>query len=306
MTLLTVAVQGVKQEDRGWIADYLAKLMAVPYELYWDAAKTDNIDAILFHTDCDACTYHRDDLRYGIRINAEYGIIMRTHYMVHKDRQEEDRPIDDMGRVMSQGLLDANKRLKPFRLQLMDAVIRCLDKSDVAFWVTDGTALGAFREKGMIGHDCDIDLSVREEDVHKISERWLPEYVEVRYVPGKEVIQDAGHRCDEQRDKYKKLVFVHKDAPEFEYKDDLQESGAELDLYTFRPTTGDDCWTKNDYRYPQSWRNAVMFPLAECTFEGRTLPCPRDLESYLTGLYGYIGRDAVWDEATGRYVPRVT
>lgn len=295
---LTIAVQGVKQVDRLWMEAYLRKRMAVPYELHWDTDKTGEVDVIVYHTqDCDACTYRRADLRYGVRLNAEYGMIMRTCDLVHAEK-----PIDDMGRVMSQGLLDANTQLKPFRLQLMDAVIHCLEKSQVSFWVSDGTALGAYREQGMIGHDCDVDLSVREEDVYKISERWLPDYVTVRYVPGQVAIKDAAHRCNEQRDKYKKLVFVHKDAPEFEYKDALQESGAELDLYTFRPTASGSAWTKNDHRYAQSWSNEVMFPLGDCQFEQRTLPCPRDLETYLKGLYGYIGRNAVWDESSGRYV----
>lgn len=204
------------------------------------------------------------------------------------------RPIDDMGRHMSPGLIEANKQIKPFRLQLLDAVTQCLSKSGVSYWVSDGTALGAFREKGMIAHDCDIDLTVRAQDLHRVSERWLPEYVSVRYVPDKKTVKSKSGL---------KIVFTHKDAPDFDYKDDLQDSGAELDLYTFHQRD-DGAWIKNDERYNQVWRNEVLFPLAECEFEGRTLPCPNDLESYLLELYGYIGRDAVWNETTKRYVPR--
>ena len=213
------------------------------------------------------------------------------------------KPIDDMGRVWSKQLVDENSKLKPYRLQLMDAVVKCLTLSKVDFWMSDGTMLGAWRDGKMIQHDCDIDFSMKECDLNRVNVTYLPPWVGVKYIPNLKVAMSPVHKFNHDVDKYKKIVFIHLNAPEFSFKDELQESSAELDLYTIsKVTENSNMWTKNDYRYPQSWSQDTLFPLCVFEFEGRRLTGPRYPEVYLTRLYGYIGENAVWDEHTKRYI----
>lgn len=212
----------------------------------------------------------------------------------------DPRPIDDMGRFLSDKLLKENETLKPYRLELLDAVVKCLQKSRVEFWMSDGTLLGSWRENRMIPHDCDIDLAIKEDDMSRLDLSDIPYWMSVVHKPNQRATMDKNHSFSESRDVCKTIVFRHNMAPEFSFKDDLQVSGAELDLYSFR-LLRNGLWTKNDKRFDQSWDDSVLFPLRTYKFEWRNLPGPQKPREYLEILYGYIGHDAVWDEKKKRY-----
>lgn len=204
-------------------------------------------------------------------------------------------PIDDMGRVLSPELLKENDELRPYRLTLMDAVIIALKRQKIPFWVSDGTCLGTYRQKGMIKHDCDIDLMVTLEDLKRfqVDDSQFPSWVQWR-----------DHRDDAD---YCKMVFSNANAPrECKFQDALQQSSAELDLYCMVPATPGDSFhfRKQDLRYPQTWKGSDIYPLQSGVFEGRVVPVPHCMKNYLEAIYGYIGENAVWDEKTKRYRPR--
>jgi len=55
-----------------------------------------------------------------------------------------------------------NKQLK--ELEILIAIKKCFDDNNINYWISDGTLIGAVRNKGFIPWDDDIDISMLEED----------------------------------------------------------------------------------------------------------------------------------------------
>ena len=60
-----------------------------------------------------------------------------------------------------------------------------LNSLEIIFWLTDGTLLGYFREKDVIGHDIDVDLGLM---IDAYSDTIIPAFLqqgfEVKYLLG--------------------------------------------------------------------------------------------------------------------------
>ncbi len=51
-----------------------------------------------------------------------------------------------------------------------------------------------------------------------------------------------------------------------------------------------------------SFPDAVIFPLGQIEFEESAYPCPARVKEYLEIQYGYIGKCAIWDPGTDRWI----
>lgn len=54
--------------------------------------------------------------------------------------------------------------------ELLESIKLVLDENNILFWLDFGTLLGAYREKGFISHDCDLDIGVMYEDAERVKE----------------------------------------------------------------------------------------------------------------------------------------
>ena len=66
-------------------------------------------------------------------------------------------------------VLKENALLKPARLKTLEIIVNYLDALGVNYFLSDGTLLGAFRDRGkMIDCDIDCDVSIMEKDMAKV------------------------------------------------------------------------------------------------------------------------------------------
>jgi len=227
----------------------------------------------------------------------------REHWLTaHKPKGE----IGDVKMYLPDGMINDNNMdqvLKENAL-LKDRHVECirtcadwLTSIGVRYFISDGTLLGAYREKGkMINIDIDTDLSIMEEDFTKLFENahLLPDGYLIDPITGG---KDWTLRPNESFDGIgaKKCTFCDVR----DYSNIVKETLApETDIYTFRIEDG---FLRNNYAKPnqavhlRKWKQEWIFPLKDIEFEGTIFSGPNDPLNYLKELYGYIGHKAYWD-----------
>ena len=75
--------------------------------------------------------------------------------------------------------MDSNNAIKS-----LNKVVNFFKSNGVKCWLTDGTLLGCIRNNGFIGHDPDIDLGIRIEDVSYKLIRDIREKFNIKHVLG--------------------------------------------------------------------------------------------------------------------------
>ena len=99
--------------------------------------------------------------------------------------------------VKFKNLLKFNKEAA---YKILDEVSYILEKYNIFFWLSEGTALGVFRDNDLIDHDDDVDISFRSEYYQIFKDKVIPElknlgyYIKnvgnVYYVMNKNIILD--------------------------------------------------------------------------------------------------------------------
>lgn len=207
--------------------------------------------------------------------------------------------------------------LKPYRLYVLKQVADLLTKLGVSWFITDGTLLGWYRNKSMISHDTDIDTIIMEKDMLCIwkNRHLLPNDLEMKCNdPGSDDLSFqwcSDDRCipfdPSKHTGAKQLLVKMKDLP-LSMPEDRKVFWwvAHVDLYTCR--LEDDGYHLNDQRwhYPlgiKAFPESCFLPVQKAKFEEIDVFVPRNPLQYLELQYGYIGENAVFDEATKLYKP---
>lgn len=210
----------------------------------------------------------------------------------------------------SKALADTAK-YGPLRVELADQVCKILGEharelpADTHFFIESGTLMGAFRDGKMIPHDDDFDMGVYTpgvkygetrvlEAVNDILKAHLPAKYDVRLVTS-----------------YAHKLEVHEPAQGFiELNNEKYGASADfcnvtVDITSFVDADDDATAVRPCHITLPSTRIArdAVVPPASMPYCGRSFPAPKDPETFLTSLYGYIGRGGVWDKETSKYVP---
>lgn len=213
-----------------------------------------------------------------------------------------------------QDFVDASKRKLPMskyslrqlktQLWMLDTVVALLRKHQVHFWMDAGTLLGAYRGGRYIPWDDDMDLTipisfqgillgpVKEAAAKhgiKISQLYFP--------PGNSDYQPA-------------VGYIQRNAPRIVghthaynatlgtlgyFAQALYGNKYKLDLWQAFPVVLDGMvMYSNGCAGSTLFSRADVYPLKQCEFENRWLPCPARTHRYLVGIYKEIALPAGW------------
>ena len=215
------------------------------------------------------------------------------------------------------------RNLKPNRVRLFETIIKILNKYQIPYFLSDGSALGCYRNGKVIPHDVDIDITISEENIQRVIEIFKNE---IKY--GKTLSMD--NIIIQTTDSYSKIDWESNSnnfinlSSDYEsivkkicirYTGDLVDAGkykmlpdlfaVVIDIYTYR------CFHDHiyiNYKHKDANLSIIghpldnIFPLQETKFENITVLTVANLKGYLERLYGYIGTDYCWDKEKQRFV----
>jgi len=150
-------------------------------------------------------------------------------------------------------------------LDAIEEVLGALDKVGVRAFLAYGTALGAIRDGGLIGHDSDADLGYVSDHDHPVDV--IRESFRIQ-----RALTDMGYRVT----RYSAIALkVH-----VEESDGLDRG---LDVFGGFMRDG-KLYLMGEIAVPfqRSW----IYPLGTATLEGRVFPVPADEDRFLTATYG--------------------
>lgn len=180
--------------------------------------------------------------------------------------------------------------------QTLKDVISLFNKYDIPYWLDCGTLLGAYRYRGIIPWDSDLDIAILQPDFDNVINA-LKELDTDKY----EVLDFSS------RDKPKTYLFVHN-----------KKTHTLIDLYHFRifqkeqmlrqVVSNIDCvfmthgWKVCEGRAMRPIAFDLVFPLKKTLFEGIEVTVPGNTKAYLQSLYGEDLRPAkIYDALTGNF-----
>jgi len=163
-----------------------------------------------------------------------------------------------------------------------------VQSKNLTYWITKGTLLGSYRDKGIIPWDVDADIAMDEDNIELF--RRLLNSEEIIDLPEDCIIVTRLH--DTQ---FVPLKLIN------------TTNGMYVDLFVYR---------KNQGQYTLKWphycntcikgkgfnvRSSLIFPLVKnCEVEGHTFWCPNRTKEYLEAWYGDLSpKPPKWWNTTG-------
>ncbi len=170
----------------------------------------------------------------------------------------------------------------------------------VNLFLTDGSLLGACRNGQMIPSDYDFDYGVLlHRDQLRALNGWLKKCLDCKYT-----VRLVDRDANPERD-YAFKIMVYEESHGMHRTDEPDWYNVILDIQQYE-LHDDGTITISYYRGGHDqrvkWNVSTCLPLRKIMFEGREYPCLKDPETFLRESYGYLGTDAVFDKATGKYI----
>ena len=195
---------------------------------------------------------------------------------------------------MAQHVHDTLKMLKPN------------DGLRAVWYISDGTLLGAYRNGKMIEHDYDFDyglcflhedgavanLEECKKELQRVAKH-LSESVDKRYT--------IKHRTD-----YAYKIELYEESSGIHHSDNGDWYNVHLDIQgCYSPDQKKYCYAyfREDMGDAIVIDTSSVLPLGEIQFESLTFPCPKDVKTFLTAIYGYLGSPAKFNKDTNKYEP---
>lgn len=207
---------------------------------------------------------------------------------------------DELKSVVYQRGPGAEEYLKEDKVALAK-ITQLFKKHNIPHWMDCGTCLGAYRYRGIIPWDEDIDIAVLRSDFDNVKNA-LKELDPKKYIA-----------CDwSSRDKEKSYLMLW-----------MKDSGRVLDIYCFdldeekgelhAIVSNIDChlmaekWKIRERRFVRSMPYDQVFPLKKTEFDGLEVYVPNRTKEYLQQIYGKDLRPAkVYNAETDLYEKDLT
>ena len=111
------------------------------------------------------------------KLKKENAKLKKQNKLLIQKNEEYDQIIDSNNFLYSTLFLDSKiessgvlKQLQTLCIEFIDFVDNVCKKHDIVYWLDGGNLLGAYRHKGFIPWDDDIDIAIMREDYYKFSE----------------------------------------------------------------------------------------------------------------------------------------
>ncbi|PRP80633.1 hypothetical protein PROFUN_10688 [Planoprotostelium fungivorum] len=174
-------------------------------------------------------------------------------------------------------------------LSLLKVLTAFMEKHQLQYWLSHGTLLGAYRNKGFIPWDVDADVGVETQTHNKLVE--MMKEAREKNTTALNFWGNADVQMVVREGQHKHII---------PYKFVNVTNGMYVDFLLFHESSGDYVMNWPDARVCKNCplpprRNQetkyiinkdILFPLHLLPFEGHQLPAPADAEAYLTHWYG--------------------
>lgn len=238
-------------------------------------------------------------------------------------------PVDSWGVATTHNLVQRyahTAKYGPLMIDMMDAIVGTLkkykehnSKSEMQFFLNDGSLCGAIRNGKMIPHDYDVDLGMWVPDSSEFFSvfEFLKDTIEV--VEGDEPDADSLKRFklelfSPELGNHSSKIIIHdprfgKHLHNFGGVDDWYCVPCDIQLFLDHPSDSE----RVQIQYFRKslplcdllrYQKKDIFPLAPLDFERLTIPAPCNPETFLTEQYGYLGADCVFDTESLKYKKR--
>lgn len=190
-----------------------------------------------------------------------------------------------------------NKAFARYGLQTLDLAVKSAKESDAQLFLAFGTLLGAYREKGFIPYDCDLDTGML---ASQYSERFMERMRLAGFAHKRRYYVKATGRICEDKFEYKGVsIDVH-----YFYRDESGNLSCELCL----PHEFKDWRAANiSDGFPSIVRSCPFSTFSEHSFLGVQCYMPDEVVGWLTALYGehFMVPDPKWSMSDHKKRARV-
>jgi len=218
------------------------------------------------------------------------------------------------------------KIVNRYRIKLFEMIINELNINNIPYFLSDGSALGCYRNGKIIPHDVDIDITISEKHlynvIHILKKNLCKKQLDDYNINSNNIIIQTIDRyskidwnentpnfidiCDNYENVAKKICIKYTDhltdIKNHEIIPDL--FAIAIDIYTYRTnnTTLNINYKHRDINITSiDFPITSIFPLKQGRFENIDVTIVANSCDYLKRAYGYIGPDCFWDKNTQRF-----